>query len=172
MYPPPSKSERLLPHDRPVHVPFIVRRPVLFEDAGLQPIRCAVAGGHSLPCWRCRRCSCSCSSHAARLINLDSGVDNTHKHSNGTYNSTITTIVPVIALLVLFQCLINLDSGVDNPHKHKARQEAQRARDEKKAEGHDEHVAHVHHLCIYIYIYIHTYIYKGFRVYKKSWRAR
>ena len=49
------KSERVLPHNRPVNVPFIVRRPVLFEDAGLLAISCAVASGHSLPCRRCRR---------------------------------------------------------------------------------------------------------------------
>ena len=41
------QSERVLPHNRPVNVPFIVQSPVLFEDAGLLVISCAVASGHS-----------------------------------------------------------------------------------------------------------------------------
>jgi hypothetical protein len=41
------QSDRVLPHDRPLNVPFIVRRPVLFEDAVLLAIYCAVASGHN-----------------------------------------------------------------------------------------------------------------------------
>jgi hypothetical protein len=46
------QSQRLLPHDRPVNVPFIARRHSSFEDACRLAVRGAVASGHCGPCLR------------------------------------------------------------------------------------------------------------------------